>query len=97
MRPSLRCFQALAQRAAHKQISPTRANNVAFIGLGRMGYEMALNLWKKGFVPGGVDAGELVCYVYLLPAEVILSYPRSFATRAMKWRCGLSKRLAVTE
>lgn len=59
MKPTVRCFQTLAQRAAHQAISPTRSSNVAFIGLGRMGYEMALNLWKKRFVPG-VGDGELV-------------------------------------
>lgn len=51
-------LHALARRAASGTIPANRSNNVAFIGLGRMGYEMATNLWRKRFAQNG--NGELI-------------------------------------
>ena len=51
-------LHALARRAASGTTPADRSNNVAFIGLGRMGYEMATNLWKKKFA--GKSTGELI-------------------------------------
>ena len=51
-------LHALARRAASGTIPANRSNNVAFIGLGRMGYEMATNLWKKKFAQN--NSGELI-------------------------------------
>lgn len=57
MRATMR-LHALARRAASGTVPANRSNNVAFIGLGRMGYEMATNLWKKKFVDS--SSGELI-------------------------------------
>ena len=57
MRATMR-LHALARRAASGTIPANRSNNVAFIGLGRMGYEMATNLWKKKFAQN--SSGELI-------------------------------------
>ena len=57
MRATMR-LHALTRRAASGTTSADRSNNVAFIGLGRMGYEMATNLWKKKFA--GKSTGELI-------------------------------------
>jgi len=57
MRATMRLY-ALTRRAASGTIPTNRSNNVAFIGLGRMGYEMATNLWKKKFANSG--SGELI-------------------------------------
>lgn len=57
MRPTMR-LHALARRAASGTIPTNRSNNVAFIGLGRMGYEMATNLWRKKFADH--SSGELI-------------------------------------
>ena len=57
MRATMR-LHALARRAASGTVPANRSNNVAFIGLGRMGYEMATNVWKKKFAQNG--AGELI-------------------------------------
>jgi len=51
-------LHALARRATSGAVSANRSNNVAFIGLGRMGYEMATNLWRKKFVDN--NSGELI-------------------------------------
>ena len=51
-------LHALARRAASGNIPANRSNNVAFIGLGRMGYEMATNVWKKKFAQN--NGGELI-------------------------------------
>lgn len=51
-------LHALARRAASGTIPANRSNNVAFIGLGRMGYEMATNLWRKKFAQN--NSGELI-------------------------------------
>lgn len=53
-------LHALARRAASGTIPANRSNNVAFIGLGRMGYEMATNLWKKKFADNN-DGEMIVC------------------------------------
>lgn len=39
MRPTLRCLQVLS--------TASRASSISFIGLGRMGHEMALNIFTK--------------------------------------------------
>ena len=57
MRATMR-LHALARRATSGAVSANRSNNVAFIGLGRMGYEMATNLWRKKFVDN--NSGELI-------------------------------------
>lgn len=57
MRATMR-LHALARRAASGTVSVNRSNNVAFIGLGRMGYEMATNLWRKKFANN--NDGELI-------------------------------------
>lgn len=59
MRATMR-LHALARRAASGTVPVNRSNNVAFIGLGRMGYEMASNLWKKKFADNG-DGELIVC------------------------------------
>ncbi|KAF9228682.1 hypothetical protein BS17DRAFT_744692 [Gyrodon lividus] len=53
MRPTLRVLQALDRRA-------TRAKSTAFIGLGRMGSEMAYNLFSKKFAESA-DLHFVVC------------------------------------
>ncbi|KAF8842551.1 hypothetical protein BDN67DRAFT_947523 [Paxillus ammoniavirescens] len=53
MRPTLRALQALDRRA-------TRAKSTAFIGLGRMGSEMAYNLFSKKFAESA-DSHFVVC------------------------------------
>lgn len=57
MRATMR-LHALARRAASGTIPANRSDNVAFIGLGRMGYEMATNLWRKKFAQNG--SGEMI-------------------------------------
>ena len=57
MRATMR-LHALTRRAASGTIPANRSDNVAFIGLGRMGYEMATNLWKKKFADK--NSGELI-------------------------------------
>ena len=57
MRATMRLY-ALARRATSGAVPANRSNNVAFIGLGRMGYEMATNLWKKKFADN--NSGELI-------------------------------------
>jgi hypothetical protein len=57
MRATMR-LHALTRRAVSGTIPTNRSDNVAFIGLGRMGYEMATNLWKKKFA--GNRSGELI-------------------------------------
>jgi len=57
MRATMR-LHALTRRATSGTTPANRSNNVAFIGLGRMGYEMATNLWKKKFA--GNSTGELI-------------------------------------
>jgi len=57
MRATMR-LHTLARRAVSGTIPANRSNNVAFIGLGRMGYEMATNLWKKKFAD--YNGGELI-------------------------------------
>ncbi|KAF9792476.1 3-hydroxyisobutyrate dehydrogenase [Thelephora terrestris] len=57
MRATVR-LHALTRRATSGVIPANRSNNVAFIGLGRMGYEMATNLWKKKFAQN--SSGELI-------------------------------------
>ena len=57
MRATMR-LHALARRATSGTTPANRSNNVAFIGLGRMGYEMATNLWRKKFARG--TTGELI-------------------------------------
>ncbi|RXW24887.1 hypothetical protein EST38_g929 [Candolleomyces aberdarensis] len=52
MKPSLRCYQSLAQRS----------KTTSFIGLGRMGYEMATNLFSKQYA-ASKDAHFVVCDV----------------------------------
>lgn len=53
MKPTLRVLQALDRRA-------TRAKSTAFIGLGRMGAEMAYNLFSKKFAESA-DEYFIVC------------------------------------
>ncbi|EAU88397.1 3-hydroxyisobutyrate dehydrogenase [Coprinopsis cinerea okayama7 len=53
MRPTLRCLQGLAYHAR-------RAESTSFIGLGRMGYEMANNLFSKKYA-ASKDAHFVVC------------------------------------
>jgi len=57
MRATMR-LHALTRRAASGTFWANRSNNVAFIGLGRMGYEMATNLWRKKFADS--NSGELI-------------------------------------
>ncbi|KAJ2931429.1 hypothetical protein H1R20_g5726, partial [Candolleomyces eurysporus] len=52
MKPSLRCYQSLAQRS----------KTTSFIGLGRMGYEMATNLFSKQYA-ASKDTHFVVCDV----------------------------------
>lgn len=54
MKPSLR----LLQSASH---GISRANTTGFIGLGRMGYEMAFNLFSRTLVESGGSARFVVC------------------------------------
>jgi 3-hydroxyisobutyrate dehydrogenase len=55
MKPTLRALQALDPRA-----TAVRAKSTAFIGLGRMGSEMAYNLFSKKFVESA-DSHFVVC------------------------------------
>ena len=57
MRATMR-LHALTRRAVSGTTPTNRSNNVAFIGLGRMGYEMATNLWRKKFANN--SKGELI-------------------------------------
>lgn len=53
MKPSSRSFQALHRLAL-------RSKSTSFIGLGRMGHEMAYNLFSKRFAQAN-DAHFVVC------------------------------------
>ncbi|KZT03517.1 3-hydroxyisobutyrate dehydrogenase [Laetiporus sulphureus 93-53] len=53
MRPTARLFQAVT--------SPSRARSVSFIGLGRMGYEMAYNLFSHKFAESSGNARFVIC------------------------------------
>lgn len=53
MRPTVRALQSLERQAV-------RARSTAFIGLGRMGSEMAFNLFSKKFAESP-DANFVVC------------------------------------
>lgn len=56
MRPTIaRCLQLL-----DRSISQSRAKSISFIGLGRMGSEMAFNLFSKKFIEAG-DSQFLIC------------------------------------
>ena len=67
MKPSLRCYQSLAQRS----------KTTSFIGLGRMGYEMATNLFSKQYA-ASQDAHFVVCDVV---PEASQSFRDAFAQK----------------
>lgn len=57
MRPSLRCAVQAATKAPFQRVGST-----SFIGLGRMGYQMALNLFSKQYKQAK-DSRFVVCDV----------------------------------
>lgn len=81
MLPSLRC----AMQAATK-IPLQRANSTSFIGLGRMGYQMALNLFSKQYKQSN-NSRFVVCDVVpdaarSFCAEFTSQYPNAHVTIA---------------
>ena len=56
MRPTIRLLNA----ATHAHVTP-RAHTTGFVGLGRMGYEMAFNLFSRTLVESGGSARFVVC------------------------------------
>ena len=70
MRPSIRCLHNL-------QATVSRAKSTSFIGLGRMGYEMAYNLFSKQYVQDK-DARFVVCDAV---PETAHRFCHSFASR----------------
>ncbi|KAH9951276.1 3-hydroxyisobutyrate dehydrogenase [Amylocystis lapponica] len=62
MKPTCRLLQALASH-------PSRAHSVSFIGLGRMGSEMAYNLFSRKLVESGGSAQFVVCDARQATAE----------------------------
>ncbi|KAF5330671.1 hypothetical protein D9619_005886 [Psilocybe cf. subviscida] len=53
MRPSVQCLQALSRAIP-------RSKSTSFIGLGRMGYQMAYNLFSKQYLQAN-ESGFIVC------------------------------------
>lgn len=56
MRPTARLFNSLSHAT-----DGARARTTGFIGLGRMGYEMAYNLFSRTLVESGGSARFVVC------------------------------------
>lgn len=61
MRPTTRVLTALTRPYSTHNINGSRPDTTAFIGLGRMGYEMAYNLFSRTLVENGGGARFVVC------------------------------------
>lgn len=83
MRPTARLFSQVTHA------SPRRAQTIAFIGLGRMGSEMAYNLFSKTLVESSGKAEFVVC-------DALIDAARAFSANLTRQFPGVKIRVAAT-